>query len=82
MRKAITTGLLLAAIAFICYSLGPARAQASNGGNGANHPYYTTQEIERIHGQGDTKRVLVAIEEYDGDVWLYEADGDGYVALN
>lgn len=86
MKKAILTGLLLAAIAFASYSLGPASAQATYQepatGNGGTHPFYTTEEIEEIHGQGNTKRVVVAIEEYDGDVWFYEAQGNYYKALN
>lgn len=59
------------------------KVRALPGGNGPTHPYYTTQDIERIHD--NTTSATITIQESDGDTWYYFKDattGDYYRALN
>jgi len=74
--KSIIVGLLAGILIFLAMSADPAEATGQLGGG---HPYYTTEEINAIH-DGVTERMMVAIEEDDGDVWIYTKDSttDGY----
>lgn len=33
---------------------------------------YSTQDLEEMHD--NTKRIIISIEEEDGDIWIYQAD--------
>lgn len=87
MLKRITGIAILAALMFAAgmIMVHAADAQGEISGDGPNHPWYTPEELETLHGQGNTRTVLVTVEEHDGDIFTYMQKPDSsswYKALD